>query len=142
MDPIPNTFKRRRHFTRTANGTCVFTAFMWQLNSLEGKELKREIDRRILEAANYFDLQKEQNVGDGVSFSVCGTKTVEGNNRVLDKKRTYVCTIALSFPSDTLLFAARYQKGRSRFTWYQYAAQQNSGGLYSERSAGDDAHEI
>ena len=56
MDPIPNTFKRRRHFTRTANGTCVFTAFMWQLNSLEGK---REIDRRILEAANYFDLQKE-----------------------------------------------------------------------------------
>lgn len=59
MDPIPNTFKRRNHFTRTANGTCVFTAFMWQLNSLEGKELKKEIDRRILEAANYFGLQKE-----------------------------------------------------------------------------------
>ncbi len=37
MDPIPNTFKRRNHFTKTANGTCVFTAFMWQLNSLEGK---------------------------------------------------------------------------------------------------------
>lgn len=59
MDPIPNAFKRRNHFTRTADGTCVFTAFMWQLNSLEGKELKKEIDRRILEAANYFGLQKE-----------------------------------------------------------------------------------
>lgn len=59
MDPIPNTFKRRKHFTRTADGTCVFTAYMWQLNVLEGKELKREIDRRILEAADYFGLQKK-----------------------------------------------------------------------------------
>ena len=32
--PIENTFTRRSHFMRGDNGTCFFTAFLWQLNKL------------------------------------------------------------------------------------------------------------
>lgn len=57
FDPIPNTFKRRNHFTKKVDGTGVFTAFMWQLNSLPAAELTMEIDARINEAAKYFGLK-------------------------------------------------------------------------------------
>ncbi|MCI5620536.1 MAG: hypothetical protein MR355_03090 [Lachnospiraceae bacterium] len=56
MDPISNTFKRRNHFTKKADGTGVFTAFMWQMNSLSDDELVADIDDRISEAAEYFGL--------------------------------------------------------------------------------------
>lgn len=57
MDPIPNTFKRRNHFTKKADGTGVFTAFMWQMNSLTDDELLVDIDDRIDEAAKHFGLK-------------------------------------------------------------------------------------
>lgn len=56
MDPISNTFKRRNHFTKKADGTGVFTAFMWQMNSLSDDELVADIDDRISEAAEHFGL--------------------------------------------------------------------------------------
>lgn len=56
MDPIPNVFKRRQHYTKKSDGTCVFTAFMWQMNSLSETDLLEDIDRRIKEAAEYFEL--------------------------------------------------------------------------------------
>lgn len=60
MDPIPNTFKRRNHYTKKADGTCVFTAFMWQLNDLSKEDLDAEIDRRIRAAVAYFGLKKAE----------------------------------------------------------------------------------
>lgn len=57
FDPIPNTFKRRNHFTKRADGTGVFTAFMWQMNSLPDDELAADIDDRIDEAARHFGLK-------------------------------------------------------------------------------------
>lgn len=57
FDPIPNTFKRRNHFTRKVDGTGVFTAFMWQMNSLSGDRLIMEIDSRISDAAEHFGLK-------------------------------------------------------------------------------------
>ena len=57
MDPIPNSCKRRNHFTTKADGTGVFTAFMWQMNSLSDDELAADIDNRIDEAASYFGLK-------------------------------------------------------------------------------------
>lgn len=56
-DPIPNTFKRRNHFTKKADGTGVFTAFMWQMNSLSDDELAADIDDRINKAAMHFSLK-------------------------------------------------------------------------------------
>ena len=49
FDPIPNTFKRRNHFTKKVDGTGVFTAFMWQMNTLSEDELAADIDERINE---------------------------------------------------------------------------------------------
>lgn len=57
MDPIPNSFKRRNHFTQKDDGTGVFTAFMWQMNELSDKELAADIDNRINEAAKHFKLK-------------------------------------------------------------------------------------
>lgn len=57
MDPIPNCFKRRSHFTRKSDGTGVFTAFMWQMNKLSESELATDIDARIEEAARHFRLK-------------------------------------------------------------------------------------
>ena len=57
IDPIHNTFKRRNHFTKKADGTGVFTAFMWQMNFLTDEELAADIDDRINEAAEYFGLK-------------------------------------------------------------------------------------
>lgn len=57
MDPIPNAFKRRNHFTKKADGTGVFTAFMWQMNTLSDDELAADIDARIDEAAKHFCLK-------------------------------------------------------------------------------------
>lgn len=57
FDPIPNTFKRRNHFTKKADGTGVFTAFMWQMNILSDDELAADIDARIDEAAKHFCLK-------------------------------------------------------------------------------------
>lgn len=57
IDPIPNTFKRRNHFAKKADGTGVFTAFMWQMNSLTDEELAVDIDDRINKAAEYFGLK-------------------------------------------------------------------------------------
>lgn len=57
MDPIPNSFKRRNHFTQKADGTGVFTAFMWQMNKLSEKDLAADIDNRINEAAKHFQLK-------------------------------------------------------------------------------------
>lgn len=56
MDPIPNVFKRRQRYTKKSDGTCVFTAFMWQMNSLSDTDLLEDIDRRIKEAAEHFEL--------------------------------------------------------------------------------------
>lgn len=56
MDPIPNAFKRRNHYTQKEDGTCVFTTFMWQMNTLSKNELKADIDRRINEAVSHFGL--------------------------------------------------------------------------------------
>lgn len=57
FEPIPNTFKRRNHFTKKDDGTGVFTAFMWQMNTLSEDELAADIDNRIDEAARYFRLK-------------------------------------------------------------------------------------
>ena len=57
FDPIPNTFKHRNHFTKKADGTGVFTAFMWQMNTLSEDELVADIDERIDEAAKHFGLK-------------------------------------------------------------------------------------
>lgn len=57
MDPITNTCKRRNHFTTKADGTGVFTAFMWQMNCLSEDELATDIDERIREAAFHFKLK-------------------------------------------------------------------------------------
>ncbi len=57
FDPIPNTFKRRNHFTTKADGTGVFTAFLWQMNTLSDEELAKNIDDRIGEAARHFGLK-------------------------------------------------------------------------------------
>lgn len=57
FDPIPNTFKRRNHFTKKADGTGVFTAFMWQMNTLSEDELAADIDERIDEAVKHFGLK-------------------------------------------------------------------------------------
>lgn len=56
FDPIPNTFKRRNHFTTKADGTGVFTGFLWQMNSLSDAELLTDIDGRINEAVRHFKL--------------------------------------------------------------------------------------
>lgn len=60
MDPITNTFKRRNHFTTKADGTGVFTAFMWQMNSLSDDDLLTDIDSRVNEAATHFKLKQEE----------------------------------------------------------------------------------
>ena len=57
MDPIPNTYKRRNHFTTKADGTGVFTAFLWQMNGLSDEELANDIDERIEKAAKHFGLK-------------------------------------------------------------------------------------
>ena len=57
FDSIPNTFKRRNHFTEKVDGTGVFTGFMWQMNSLSDDELAADIDARINEAVKYFKLK-------------------------------------------------------------------------------------
>lgn len=57
MNPIPNSFKRRNHFTQKSDGTGVFTAFMWQMNKLSGEELAADIDNRIDEAVKHFKLK-------------------------------------------------------------------------------------
>ena len=57
VDSIPNTFKRRNHFTEKEDGTGVFTGFMWQMNSLSDDELAADIDARINEAVKYFKLK-------------------------------------------------------------------------------------
>lgn len=57
FDPIFNTFKRRNHYTKKPDGTGVFTAFMWQMNTLSDDELVADIDARIDEAARYFGLK-------------------------------------------------------------------------------------
>lgn len=57
MDPIPNAFKHRNHFTKKDDGTGVFTAFMWQMNTLSDDELVADIDERINEAAKHFGLK-------------------------------------------------------------------------------------
>lgn len=57
LDPIPNTFKRRNHFTTKVDGTGVFTAFLWQMNTLADDELVADIDERINEAARHFGLK-------------------------------------------------------------------------------------
>lgn len=57
MDPITNTCKHRNHFTTKADGTGVFTAFMWQMNCLSEDELATDIDERISEAAFHFKLK-------------------------------------------------------------------------------------
>lgn len=57
MDPIPNSFKRRNHFTQKSDGTGVFTAFLWQMNKLSEQELAADIDSRIDEAAKHFRLK-------------------------------------------------------------------------------------
>lgn len=56
IDPICNTFKRRNHFTRKADGTCVFTAFMWDINTLEPNLRHVEIKKRIDAAVAFFKL--------------------------------------------------------------------------------------
>mgnify|MGYP004511649879 FL=1 len=56
FDPIPNTFKRRNHFTTKADGTGVFTGFLWQMNNLSDAELLTDIDGRINEAVRHFKL--------------------------------------------------------------------------------------
>lgn len=61
FDPIQNTFKRRNPYTKRADGVCVFTGFMWQMNKLSQDELMEEIDRRILNAANHFGLEAKYN---------------------------------------------------------------------------------
>ena len=57
FDPIHNTFKRRNHFTKKADGTGVFTAFMWQMNILSADKLAEDIEARIDEAAEHFCLK-------------------------------------------------------------------------------------
>lgn len=57
MDPLPNGFKRRNHFTKKSDGTGVFTAFMWQMNKLSKSELAKDIDSRINEAIKHFGLE-------------------------------------------------------------------------------------
>ena len=57
FDPIPNPFKRRNHFTKKADGIGVFTGFMWQMNSLSDDELAIDINNRIKEAVEYFELK-------------------------------------------------------------------------------------
>ena len=57
FEPIPNTFKRRNHFTQKDDGTGEFTAFMWQMNTLSEDELAADIDNRIDEAARHFHLK-------------------------------------------------------------------------------------
>mgnify|MGYP004626338795 FL=1 len=56
FDPIPNTFKRRNNFTTKADGTGVFTGFLWQMNNLSDAELLTDIDGRINEAVRHFKL--------------------------------------------------------------------------------------
>lgn len=57
FNPIPNTFKCRNHFAIKDDGTGVFTAFMWQMNTLSEDELSADIDERIDEAAKHFGLK-------------------------------------------------------------------------------------
>lgn len=54
FNPIPNTFKRRNHFTTKADGSGVFTGFLWQMNCLSDQKLIEDIDRRIDEAVLFF----------------------------------------------------------------------------------------
>lgn len=56
FDPIPNTAKQRPSFYRKADGTCVFTAFMWQLNKLDDEALAAAVDDRIQGAVRHFGL--------------------------------------------------------------------------------------
>lgn len=56
FDPIPNTAKQRPTFYRKADGTCVFTGFMWQLNKLDDEALAAAIDARIQGAVRHFEL--------------------------------------------------------------------------------------
>ena len=56
FDPIPNTAKQRPSFYRKADGICVFTGFMWQLNKLDDNALFAAIDARIQGAVRYFGL--------------------------------------------------------------------------------------
>ena len=45
LDPICNTFKRRKRYTVRVDGTRVFTVFMWDLNNLNDDERTEEIRR-------------------------------------------------------------------------------------------------
>lgn len=53
--PVENTFTHRPRFW-TENGVGLFKVLMWSVNSLIGKELSDEIDRRISEARKYFNV--------------------------------------------------------------------------------------
>lgn len=59
VDPISNTFKRRQHFTTKADGTSVFTAFMWQMNDLQPDECSAEIKRHIDSAVKHFGIEED-----------------------------------------------------------------------------------
>ena len=56
FEPIENTFKVRPKFGVYKDGTQRFSAFLWQLNTLDDEELDLEIEFRIQEARNHFHI--------------------------------------------------------------------------------------
>lgn len=51
--PVQNTFTHRPRYWEEG-GVGMFKVLMWSINSLEGKELSDEIDKRIREARAHF----------------------------------------------------------------------------------------
>lgn len=56
FEAIENTRTPRPTYFHDKNGTRIFSVFMWQLNSLEGEELEKEIEYRIETARLHFGL--------------------------------------------------------------------------------------
>ena len=55
MYPIPNTFTKRPHYWQK-EGICFFKVHMWNLNTLIGDELEKEIDNRIALVRKHFNI--------------------------------------------------------------------------------------
>lgn len=54
--PISSPCERRPRYFITKDGRFAFTAFMWQLNSLDENALNNELAFRLELAEAYFDL--------------------------------------------------------------------------------------
>lgn len=58
MFPIETPYTRRPSFWKTEEGTCFFSAFMWQLNELNDREIELELRSRVKTAIKHFGLNE------------------------------------------------------------------------------------